>query len=161
MGTIAEEDFTGNLFLLLKETFEGPPPKTSSAYLDQGGGLFQTVERVSAVDASRPPRQGAPTIAAHCAHMKFYLDVLRRYMQGPIEPADWEQSWLVQTVNPEEWESLKRELREAYATTSEALRSVESWGERPIGSAMGIVAHTAYHLGAVRQLVRMLGPDHG
>jgi hypothetical protein len=161
MGTIAEEDFTGNLFLFLKETFEGPPPKTSSVYLDQGGGLFQTVEQASAGDASRALRPGAPTIAAHCAHVKFYLDVLHRYMQGPIEPADWKQSWLVQTVNPEEWESLKRELREAYATTSEALRSVESWGERPIGSAMGIVAHTAYHLGAVRQLMRMLGPDHG
>jgi hypothetical protein len=156
MGTIAEEDFTGNLFLLLKETFEGPPPKTASAYLDQGGGLFQTVENLTAEDASRAARPGAPTIAAHCAHVKFYLDVLHRYMQGSSEKADWKQSWLVQTVGAEEWEALKRELRDAYDTIGEALRSVEGWGERPVGAALAVVTHTAYHLGAVRQLARML-----
>ena len=160
MGTIVEEDFTSNLFTLLKETFEGPPPKTASAFLDQGCGLFQTVEGLTAEDASRPARPGGTTVAAHCAHMKFYLDVLHRYMQGPIEPADWKQSWLVQTVSAEEWEALRRELREGYATISEALRSVESWGERPVGVGMAVVAHTAYHLGAVRQLVRSLGRDH-
>ena len=161
MGAIAEEDFTGNLFTLLKETFEGPPPKTSSAFLDQGCGLFQTVEQLTAEDASRPARPGGTTIAAHCAHMKFYLDVLHRYLQGPIEPADWKQSWLVQTVGPEEWGALRRELRRAYDTTSQALRSVESWGERPIGVGMAVVAHTAYHLGAVQQLLRMLEQGHG
>ncbi|HJQ31270.1 MAG TPA: DinB family protein [Pyrinomonadaceae bacterium] len=154
MGTIAEEDFTGNLFLLLKETFEGPPPKTSAAFLDQGCGLFQTVEQLTAEDASRPTRPGGTTVAAHCAHVKFYLDVLHRYMQGDSEPADWKQSWLVQTVSAEEWEALKRELRGAYDTVAEALRSAEGWGERNVGAAMAIVAHTAYHLGAVRQLLR-------
>ncbi len=161
MGTIVEEDFTGNLFSILKETFEGPPPQTASAFLDQGCGLFQTVEEVSAEDASRPARPGGTTIAAHCAHMKFYLDVLHRYLLGPIEPADWKQSWLVQTVGPEEWESLRRELREAYDTISEALRSVEGWGGRPVGVGLAVVAHTAYHLGAVRQLLRALEQNHG
>jgi hypothetical protein len=154
MRTIAEEDFTGNLFTLLKETFEGPPPKTSAAFLDQGCGLFQTVEQLTAEDASRPAVPGGTTVAAHCAHVKFYLDVLHRYAQGPIEQADWKQSWLVQTVSAEEWEALKRELRAAYDTVFEALRSAESWGERNVGAAMAIIAHTAYHLGAVRQLLK-------
>jgi len=156
MGTIAEEDFTRSLFFILKETFEGPPPRTSSAYLDQGGGLFQTIKNVTAEDASRAVWPGAPTVAAHCAHVKFYLDVLRRYMQGVSEQADWKQSWLVQTVGAAEWESLKQELREAYSKVGEALRSVGDWGERPVGGALAVVAHTAYHLGAVRQLVRGL-----
>jgi hypothetical protein len=156
MGTIAEEDFTRSLFFILKETFEGPPPRTSSAYLDQGGGLFQTIENLTAEDASRAVRPDAPTVAAHCAHVKFYLDVLRRYVQGVSEQADWKQSWLTQTVGAAEWESLKQELREAYATVSETLRSVGDWGERPVGGALAVVAHTAYHLGAVRQLVRGL-----
>lgn len=161
MGTIAEEDFTENLFTLLKETFEGPPPKTASAFLDQGCGLFQTVGQLTAEEASRPAKPGGTTVAAHCAHMRFYLDVLHRYMQGPIEPADWKQSWLVQTVTPEEWESLKQELRGAYDVVNGTLHSAERWGERNIGSAMAIIAHTAYHLGAVRQLVRMLKQGHG
>lgn len=156
MATIVEEDFTGSLFLLLKETFEGPPPQTASAYLDQGGGLLQTVESLTAEDASRAPKPGAPTIAAHCAHAGFYVRVLRGYVQGASEQVDWKQSWLVQTVSPSEWESLKEELRESYRALNEALRSVESWGERPVGGALAVVAHTAYHLGAVRQLARML-----
>ncbi len=156
MGTIAEEDFTANLFTLLKETFEGPPPATASAYLDQGGGLFQTVEGLTAEEASRALRPGAPTIAAHCAHAKFYLDVLHRSMRGSDERADWKQSWLVREVGPREWESLKSELRDSYATVTDTLRSVETWDDRFVGGAMGIVAHTAYHLGAVRQLARLL-----
>ncbi|HEX8556544.1 MAG TPA: DinB family protein [Pyrinomonadaceae bacterium] len=159
MGTIAEEDFTGTLFFILKETFEGPPPKTSAAFLDQGCGLFQTIEGLTAEDASRAAAPGGTTVAAHCAHVKFYLDVLQRYMRGPIESADWSQSWLVRAVNAEEWDGLRRELREAYAAVTESLRSVEEWGERPFGAALGIIAHTAYHLGAVRQLVRALGQD--
>ena len=161
MGTIAEEDFTKGLFFILKETFEGPPPKTAAAFLDQGCGLFQTVEGLTAEDASRAAVPGGTTVAAHCAHVKFYLDVLHRYMQGPIEPADWSQSWLVREVNAEEWDALTRELREAYAAVTESLRSVGDWGERPFGAALGIVAHTAYHLGAVRQLVRGFRQDHG
>jgi hypothetical protein len=156
MGTIAEEDFTANLFTLLKETFEGPPPRTASAYLDQGGGLFQTVENISAEEASRAVREGGPTIAAHCAHAKFYVSVLRKYVQGSSESVDWGQSWLVQTVGPAEWEALKEELRDAYRVVTEELRSLDGWGERSVGGAMAIVAHTAYHLGAVRQLMRML-----
>lgn len=156
MSDVAERDFTASLFTLLKETFEGPPPNTASAYLDQGGGLFQTADKLTAGEASRAVRPGAPTVAAHCAHAKFYLDVLHRYMQGSDEHADWKQSWLVQEVGPEEWESLRSELRASYETVTAALRSVETWGERRVGGAMAIVAHTAYHLGAVRQLARML-----
>jgi hypothetical protein len=161
MGTIAEKDFAASLFFILKETFEGPPPRTSSAYLDQGGGLFQTIENVTAEDASRAVWPGAPTVAAHCAHVKFYLDVLQRYMRGSSEQADWKQSWLVQTVGAAEWEALKVELREAYSATGEALRAVEDWGGRPVGAALAVVAHTAYHLGAVRQLARGLKGDQG
>ena len=161
MGAIAEKDFTEALFLLLKETFEGPPPKTSSAFLDQGCGLFQTVEGLTAEDASRPARPGGTTVAAHCAHVKFYLDVLHGYMRGSDEQADWKQSWLVRTVNPEEWDSLRREVRAAYDTLSGALRSVEGWGERDIGAGVAVVAHTAYHLGAIRQILRALEQGRG
>ncbi|HEX8719301.1 MAG TPA: DinB family protein [Pyrinomonadaceae bacterium] len=159
MGAIAERDFTGTLFFILKETFEGPPPKTSAAFLDQGCGLFQTVEPLTAEDASRAARPGGTTVAAHCAHVKFYLDVLHGYARGSDAQADWKQSWLVQTVGPEEWESLKRELRAAYDTVSEDLRSVEEWGERTVGAGMAVVVHTAYHLGAIRQILRTLERD--
>ena len=156
MGSIAQEDFTTNFFTLFKETFEGPPPQTASCYLDQNAGLFQTLEKVSAETASRSFSQGAPTIAAHCEHVRFYIATLRELMHGPAGKIDWKQSWLVQTVNSSEWETLKEELRRAYRTVREELSSVESWSDIPVGHGMAILVHTAYHLGSIRQLVRAL-----
>jgi len=156
MGTIAQEDYTDNFFTLLKETFEGPPPQTASCYLDQNAGLFQTLEGVTAETASRSFKIGAPTIAAHCEHVRFYIKSLHELMHGPADKIDWKQSWLVQTVNSSEWETLKNELRQSYTTVTEELRSVESWGDIPVGHGMAILVHTAYHLGSIRQLVRVL-----
>jgi hypothetical protein len=156
MGTIAQEDFTGSLFTLLKETFEGPPPQTASAYLDQGAGLFQTIESLTAEEASRVVVNGAPSIAAHCEHARFYVAVLHQYIQGSSEKIDWKQSWLVQTVTAPEWEALKKELRQSYETVMAALQAIESWGDEQVGGGMAIITHTAYHLGAIRQLTRLL-----
>src|SRR4030095_10403047 len=44
MADISQQDFTKNLFALLKETFEGPSPDSGSTYLEKGTGLFQTLE---------------------------------------------------------------------------------------------------------------------
>ena len=158
MKTIAQEDFTNSFFQLLKETFEGPPPNTGSAYLDKGGGLFQTLERLPAEAASTRPWPGAATIAAHCEHLRFYVVALYGVMRGETGRIDWAQSWLVQTVTPVEWDDLKENLRGAYATLAEYLRTVERWGDEEVGDGMAILLHTAYHLGAIRQLVRALEP---
>lgn len=159
MKTIALEDYTNSFFQLLKETFEGPPPDTGSAYLDKGAGLFQTLDGVTAEMASTPSRPGAPTIAAHCEHLRFYVIALYEFMRGATEKVDWKQSWLVQAVTPSEWDELKAETRRAYTTISEHLRSVENWGDEEVGDGMAIIMHTAYHLGAIRQLVKTLAPD--
>jgi hypothetical protein len=156
MKTIAREDYTDNFFTLFKETFEGPPPQTASCYLDQNAGLLQTLEQVSAETASRSFQPGAPTIAAHCEHVRFYIVKLHELMHEPANKIDWKQSWLLHTVNPSEWETLKRELRRAYMAVTDELGSVESWGDIPIGHGMAILVHTAYHLGSIRQLMRAL-----
>ena len=158
MKTIAREDYTNSFFQLLKETFEGPPPEMGSAYLDKGAGLFQTLDQVTAEAASTSVRPEAPTIAAHCEHLRFYVMTLYEFMRGATDKVDWKQSWLVQTVTPAEWDDLKGRLRRAYTTITEHLRSLEGWGEEEVGDGMAILVHTAYHLGAIRQLVRALAP---
>lgn len=158
MTTIAREDFTNSLFLLLKETFEGPPD-TGSAYLDKGAGLFQTLDGLTAEAASRSAVPGAPSIAAHCEHARFYVVALHEYMRGAKGKIDWARSWLVRTVTAEEWEALKEDLHRVYAALIEYLRSVEKWGDEEVGDAMAIIVHTAYHLGAIRQLAKALARD--
>ncbi len=75
-------------------------------------------------------------------------------MRGATNKIDWKQSWLVQTVTPAEWDALKEQLRRAYTTITEHLQSVGAWGDPEVGNGMAIIVHTAYHLGAIRQLVR-------
>jgi hypothetical protein len=155
--TIAQEDFTNSFFQLLKETFEGPPPDIGSAYLDKGGGLFQTLGLLTAEAASTPPWPGAATAAAHCEHLRFYVEALYGMMRGETGRIDWAQSWLVKTVTPTEWDELRENVRRAYTTVAEHLRTVERWGDEEVGDGMAILLHTAYHLGALRQLARALG----
>jgi hypothetical protein len=154
MQTIARDVFADSFFQLLKETFEGPPADEGSAYLDKGAGLFQTLEGVTAEAASTPAAPGAPTVAAHCEHVRFYLVALYDFMRGATGKIDWSQSWLTRTVAPAEWARLKEDIRHSYEAVAEHLRTAETLGEDEVGDGMAILVHTAYHLGAIRQLVR-------
>lgn len=158
MKIIDREDYTNSFFQLLKETFEGPPPETGSAYLDKGAGLFQTLEQVSAEAASTSPTPGAPTIAAHCEHVRFYVNALYELMRGATDKVDWKLSWQTRTVSFAEWNDLKENLRLAYVIITDHLRSVEDLGDEEVGDGMAILVHTAYHLGAIRQIARTLAP---
>jgi hypothetical protein len=50
-------DFANNLFLFMEETFEA---KHHGIYLDDGTSLFETLESVSADEASIPVEANAP-----------------------------------------------------------------------------------------------------
>ena len=158
MPTINAEDFVNSFFQLLKETFEGPPPDTGSAYLDKNAGLFQTLDALTAEAASRSPLP-APSVAAHCEHVRFYVPALMDFMRGATAKILWSQSWLVNTVNEDEWEELKAGLRRAYEELSEHLRALDHWRDEEVGDGLAILVHTAYHLGAVRQLARTVASE--
>ena len=146
---IPNERFTNELFDLLRETFED----VQGIYLDKGTSLFETLDTVSAEEASRPVSAECASIAAQVEHLRFYLDVLRRVIQKPpVGKIDWQESWQLEKVTPEEWEALKGRLREAHESVLTVLKSHESWeGEDDIGGSLAILAHTAYHLGEIRQ----------
>jgi hypothetical protein len=152
MTRIPQQEFTTSLFKLLKETFE----EGGSFYLDKGAGLFPTLEAITPEVASRAPVPGAPTVAAHCVHVSYYVRALHHFIVGQEPEVDWPSSWKVQHVGPGEWETLKNELRSSYETLKQALESVQTWGDDRLGDSMAIVAHTAYHLGAIRQVVRVV-----
>ncbi len=151
---INKNDFLDNISYLLRETFEGSPEGQGSAYLDRGVGVFATIEKISAETASRSISENEATIAAHLEHARFYLIALVEFMNGRTEKVNWDESWLVKTVNESEWNSLKENVRRDYEKTAEAFQTIENWNDDNIGEAMAIVAHTAYHLGAIRQMIK-------
>jgi hypothetical protein len=157
MTKLASQDFTKALFTLLKETFEGPPEAGGNTYLETGGGLFPTLDAITADVASRDPAPGARSIAAHCFHLDYYVRVVHNSLAGREEQVDWASSWRVQNVGPAEWEALKARLRSGYDELRNFLDSLPAWAGDSVCDSMAIVAHTAYHLGAIRQIRRSLG----
>ncbi|MEO8357311.1 MAG: hypothetical protein ABI621_15500 [Chloroflexota bacterium] len=144
------QDFTNNLFQIMEETFE---PKHHGIYLDRGTSLFETLETVSAEEASIPVGGKCASLAAQVAHVTFYLEVLERYVvYNDSTRADWGEIWrTVEKVTPEEWNEYKRKLHDAYHRIEKMLHDNPVWNEDSIGGAMAIVVHTAYHLGEIRQ----------
>ena len=145
---IALDRFTTELYAVLEETFE----RVQGIYLDRGTSLFETLATISAAEASRPVSASCASIAAQVEHVRFYLEVLERYLRGEaVGTVDWQASWRLTTVTPEEWAALQARLRDAYDSVSAVIRRIETWeGENDIGGALAGVVHTAYHLGEIR-----------
>lgn len=152
MDMIKKEDFLKDVLLILRETFEGSPEGEGSAYLDRDTGVFTTLDALSAEQVSR--QINGTTIAAHTEHFKFYLDRLCEFIRGRTEAVNWEQSWLIEEVNDAEWNALRGVVRKAYENVLRTFAEVETWDGSNIGDAVAIIAHTAYHLGAIRQLAK-------
>lgn len=140
------------MLVVFRETFEGSPEGQPSAYLDRGIGIFPTLEKLSAEDASREFH--GTTIAGQTEHAKFYLDRMVEFIKGRTETVNWEQSWLIEDVNDAEWDALRSAVRKSYEGVLHGFAGVETWDQDNIGDAIAIIAHTAYHLGAIRQIAK-------
>jgi hypothetical protein len=151
-GQILVPGFVESVAYLLRETFEGSPPGEGSAYLDQGVGMLDTLEKMSFAAASEPFH--GTTIAAQAEHAKFYLDRLCEFINGRTAKVNWEDSWLIESVSEEEWNALRTTIRTSYKGTLLCLAEPRVWSEPEVGMAIGLVAHTAYHLGAIRQIAK-------
>lgn len=147
-----EKFFLESVAYLLRETFEGSPEGQPSAYLDRGIGFFNTLDGLSAEQVSR--EVNGTTIAAQTEHAKFYLDRLCEFISGRTERVNWEDSWLIETVNDSEWDALRTTVRSSYEGALKCLAGTADWDTRKTGMAMGLIAHSAYHLGSIRQLAK-------
>ncbi|MEO8650221.1 MAG: hypothetical protein ABI539_13730 [Acidobacteriota bacterium] len=139
---------------LLRETFEGSPEGLPSAYLDRGVGFFNTIDRINAGSASQ--EFFGTTVSAQTEHAKFYLDRICEFINGRTERVNWDDSWLIETVNDDEWDALRQSVRRSYENTLRCIAAVDEWNEERLGMVVGMVAHTAYHLGSIRQIAKKI-----
>ena len=146
--------FRKELLDLLDETFAN----THGFYLDRGKSLFETLDRLSADQASRKISPKGATIAGHVEHIGFYLGVLTDCIERlPERKVDWDDSWRVTKVDEVEWEESVQRLRDAYRHTLDVISGLDAWeGEDDVGAPLAILAHTAAHLGAIHQALHLI-----
>ena len=152
--------FQRALVKLLTEIFDGPPG--GEAYLLNPGdpGFLKQLEAISAEAASARPMPGKTTIAAHVDHVHYGFTLMNRWASGDPNPwagADWQASWRRTTVTPEQWRRLRDDLRAAVKAWREHVAARTAWDDMPASGALSSAAHTAYHLGAIRQILAALG----
>ena len=145
---------------LLIEVFNGPPG--DEAYILNPGdpGLHRQLDTISAATASEQPIAGKPSIASHVDHVHYGLSLLTRWLAGEENPwadADWNGSWQRTTVTDDQWRMLRGNLREKAAIWQKAVAVRADWDDLSAAGALSTIAHTAYHLGAIRQI---LGAAH-
>jgi hypothetical protein len=149
---------TENLFDILDEAFV----THHGIFLDRGTSLFETLETITAAEASIPVGGKCATLAAQVEHVNFYLEVLEDYiLNKERDNVDWGEIWRrVNKVSTEEWKAYQDQLKKTYQRVISMLQNREDWNdERPIGGALAIAIHTAYHLGEIRQAMCIVKQD--
>lgn len=158
-------DATDAVFLralqgLLVELFDGPPGK--SAYVLNTGdpGLLRQLEALDADAASTRSMPGLTTTAAHVDHVLYGIELLNRWSDGEENPwanANWNVSWKRTRVDAAGWRELVQRLRAASEHWKRGIAKPRAWDEVAASGAISSVAHTAYHLGAIRQILAAAG----
>ncbi|MDO4263022.1 MAG: hypothetical protein Q4C67_02375 [Deinococcus sp.] len=87
-------------------------------------------------------------------HTRYYLSALRTYLAGDEFIADWPGSWQPSAVDELGWTKLQGELNSEYLALLAQLEQITDWNEDLSTDALATLAHSAYHLGAVRLLAR-------
>ncbi|MGA2585347.1 MAG: DinB family protein [Tepidisphaeraceae bacterium] len=151
--------FQRALAKLLIEIIDGPPG--GEAYLLNPGdpGLLRQLDSISASAASARPMPGKTTIASHVDHVHYGLSLLNRWVAGEENPwadADWNASWKRSTVTDDEWKSLRSRLCHECEAWQKSVAARTDWDDIAAAGALASAAHTAYHLGAIRQILAAL-----
>src|ERR1041385_591901 len=116
------------LLRCLEETFS----EVRGIYLDKGTTLFETLDSITADEASQRISPNTATIAAQVEHVRFYLDVLDKYIKTLEDSQNnWREIWeTVGEVTPSEWEETKARLRDSYAKVMATINSFEQWDRK-------------------------------
>jgi hypothetical protein len=144
---------------MLTEIVDGPPG--DEAYVINPGdpGLLHQLDAIDAKTASSAPSPGQKSIAAHVDHVEFGLAILNRWAAGESNPwagADFNASWQRATVSEDQWRALRDRLRRETGQWRNTVAARTSWDDMSAAAALSTVAHTAYHLGAIRQILAAL-----
>lgn len=150
---------------LFGELVDGAPTGNGAFVLNSGDiGLLRSLDKLSAIDASRSTNGGA-TIAAHAEHLRFGLGLMNQWAKeggDPFANAAWDAAWKISAVDEGEWAGIRRRLTSEAQAWRTALGTPRDTSPVEMSGLLGSIVHLAYHLGAIRQIARdARGPREG
>jgi hypothetical protein len=154
--TTTDSVFQRALSNMLTEIFDGAPGQEAYVLNPGDPGLLRQLDGLDASAASTRPMPGKTTIAAHADHLHFGLAILNRWAAGEANPwagADWNASWQKTMVTDDQWRALRDTLRREAEAWRKVVAARTDWDDLAAAAALSTAAHTAYHLGAIRQIL--------
>lgn len=129
------------------------------AYIINRGepGFVDTLKSLSAGVVSSHPGHGRKPIVSHANHVLFGLTLVARALDGDqhaFDDVDWDEAWKLEQVDDDEWAALVGKLESTAEQIIDNAPTVPIAHEIMFTGLLGVPAHTAYHLGAVRQILR-------
>jgi hypothetical protein len=121
-------------------------------FLDDGATMFETLAQISSEEASQPVSRQNACLAAQVNHVQFYLDATLQQ----TEHADWDGSWNVGPVTVAEWRDLIARLRVSTERARTFISTFDDSNEGHLSDAIALIAHSAYHLGEIRQGISVI-----
>ena len=147
---------------MLTEIFEGPPGQEAFVLNPGDPGLLRQLDSIDASTASKQTMPGRSTIAAHTDHLHYGFVMLNRWAAGDANPwagTDPNASWQDTTMTVEQWRTLRDALRQEADQWRKVVAARTSWDTMAASVGLSTAVHTAYHLGAIRQILLGLPPN--
>lgn len=151
--SLSGREITAQLLTLLDEAFDNT--KASWTFYTESSstaGFFGALSATSAENANRSPL--GTSLAAEIQHVIFAMKATATLIRGEAVSADaeqWRESWQVSELDETAWREMQSSLRRTHEELREVIKRCSTANKESFAHASGIVAHVAYHLGAVKQ----------
>src|SRR5262249_39761313 len=156
-----ERVFKGAERKLLPEASRGRPTNKLYVVNQADPGLLPHRKPIPPATPPRHPFSGNHSISPPSHHLYFGLSVLNRWLSGEENPwanADFNESWRRLTVTETVWRALRDSLRKEADAWRNTVSARGQWDDLSGAAALSTIAHTAYHLGAIRQVLAAANP---
>ncbi|QQE78912.1 hypothetical protein GI364_24290 [Alicyclobacillus sp. SO9] len=143
------------VMIMLKEGFEGPtnPQETWFTNNKPDSGIFGALKGASHREASTSVN--GTTLAGHANHIRYHMWGTNEFIRSGTYPKmDWDKSWEPSSVGESSWVEVQEQLRSEYMALISALDATE-WNQAIANEVMASLSHSAYHLGAIRQILKV------
>lgn len=155
MADLSLEVVIGQIINVLDETFiYRKRPWTYFTDNKPDAGFVGLLEGLTAEEVSHPI--AGTSVVSHVHHVVFSLIEAAAYISGDHSHKDWNESWRVNSVTDEEWAQMLEHLRASFLALRNAIRGNAAKDILTVGGTIGVLAHMAFHLGAIRQKVALL-----